>query len=55
MVAPLSSLAAMGYKVAFIRVDFPEPDTPVTQVIKPMGKLRLTSCRLLPVAPSNLS
>ena len=49
--APLSSLAANSYRVALIRVDLPEPDTPVMQVSRPAGIARSTSLRLLPVAP----
>ncbi|MOA48727.1 hypothetical protein D3C78_1715130 [compost metagenome] len=37
-----------------IRVDLPEPDTPVTQVSKPTGISRFTCCRLLPLAPLSL-
>ena len=35
-----------------MRVDFPEPDTPVTQVSRPSGNSNLTFWRLLPRAPS---
>ena len=51
LVAPFKALAAMGYKVLLIRVDLPEPETPVTQVIRPIGMVKLTFCRLLPLAP----
>ena len=51
MVAPLSSVAVIGYRVLLISVDLPEPDTPVTQVIRPTGISRLTLCKLLPQAP----
>ncbi|MNR52634.1 hypothetical protein D3C85_1725060 [compost metagenome] len=34
-----------------IRVDLPEPDTPVTQVSRPIGRSRSTLRRLLPRAP----
>lgn len=40
------------YKVLLIRVDLPEPDTPVTHTNKPTGKLKVTFFRLLPEAPS---
>ncbi|MNJ46499.1 hypothetical protein D3C77_416300 [compost metagenome] len=38
-----------------IRVDLPEPETPVTQVSRPIGMSRSTFCRLLPRAPLSLS
>ncbi|MNN87553.1 hypothetical protein D3C81_2051230 [compost metagenome] len=50
-VALLSSRWAMRNRVSLIRVDLPEPETPVTQVITPMGRSRLTLRRLLPLAP----
>ncbi|CSI53808.1 Uncharacterised protein [Vibrio cholerae] len=34
-----------------IRVDFPEPETPVTQVNRPTGIDRSTFFKLLPTAP----
>ena len=34
-----------------ISVDLPEPETPVTQTNSPTGRLAVTPCRLLPVAP----
>ena len=37
--------------VCSISVDFPLPDTPVTQVKVPVGILRLTLFKLFPVAP----
>ncbi|MNN72140.1 hypothetical protein D3C81_1881480 [compost metagenome] len=40
-----------GYRVSLTSDDLPEPDTPVTHVIKPTGKLSDTFFRLLPVAP----
>ena len=55
VVAPLSAVAAKGYKVRLMRVDFPEPDTPVIQVSKPKGTLRSIPLRLLPEAPFNSS
>ena len=35
----------------FISVDFPDPETPVMQVNKPMGIIRSTFFKLLPEAP----
>src|SRR5690606_29120577 len=49
--APLISLAASANRVSLTRVDLPEPDTPVTQVISPAGISRSTSLRLFPLAP----
>ena len=49
--ALFSFVAAIGYRVWFISVDLPEPDTPVTQVNVPKGILRFTFFKLLPVAP----
>jgi hypothetical protein len=40
----------MGYKVSLIRVDFPLPDTPVTQTRQFNGIVILTSFRLFPEA-----
>ena len=37
VVAPFNSVAAIGYRVLLIRVDLPDPDTPVTQVSSPSG------------------
>ena len=51
-VALFSSRWAMRNRVSLIRVDLPEPETPVTQVITPMGRSRLTLRRLLPLALS---
>ena len=39
------------YKVCNIKVDFPLPETPVTQVKVPIGIFKLTLFKLLPVAP----
>ena len=36
------------YSVSLISVDLPDPDTPVTQVIRPRGISTVTPCRLLP-------
>src|SRR5690606_41466607 len=49
--APLISLAASAYSVSLIRVDLPEPDTPVIAVNRPAGIDRSTFFRLLPLAP----
>src|SRR3546814_11306299 len=53
--APLISLAASAYRVSLIRVDLPEPETPVIAVHSPEEIVRSTSVRLLPDAPSRLS
>ena len=39
------------YNVCNIKVDFPLPETPVTQVKLPVGILRLTLFKLFPLAP----
>ena len=39
------------YKVCKIRVDFPLPETPVTQVKVPTGIFKWTFLRLFPLAP----
>ncbi len=44
-------MAAKGISVRLIKVDLPEPDTPVIQVKVPIGIVKSTSCKLLPVAP----
>ncbi len=44
-------LAMIRYSVSLISVDFPEPDTPVTQVNTPTGMSIPTSLRLFPIAP----
>ena len=44
----------IGYKVSFIRDDFPLPETPVTPIILFNGMERLTFFRLLPVHPVNV-
>jgi hypothetical protein len=48
--ARLIKRAAWQYKVSFINVDLPEPDTPVMQVSKPIGNEMSTFFRLLPWA-----
>ncbi len=47
-------MAAKGNKVRLIKVDFPEPETPVTQVIMPKGMVKSTFLRLCPLAPESL-
>ena len=39
------------YNVCNTKVDFPLPDTPVTQVKLPKGIFKFTLSKLLPVAP----
>ncbi|MNR01831.1 hypothetical protein D3C85_1176530 [compost metagenome] len=51
VVAPFSAVALKGNRVLLISVDLPEPDTPVTQVSRPIGISRSTLRRLLPRAP----
>ena len=53
--ARFNSLAATLYKVSFISVDLPDPDTPVIQVNTPTGISKLTLFRLLPYAELILS
>src|SRR5690606_22358956 len=55
ILAPLRRSAAIGYRVVLIRVDLPEPDTPVIQVNRPKGISSVTLFRLLPVAPTRRS
>ncbi len=43
----------MGYNVSLIKVDFPLPETPVTQQKVPNGISRSTFFKLFPVAPFN--
>ena len=45
------SLAIVLYKTSFTSVDFPEPDTPVTQLNTPSGNLTLIFFKLFSVAP----
>ena len=47
-------LKSAGYNVCLIRVDFPDPETPVTQTNFPIGIEQLIFFKLLPVAPSNI-
>ena len=41
----------MGCKVSLMRVDFPEPDTPVTTISVPKGNFTSTCFKLFPVQP----
>ena len=50
--ALLRCRAAWFHSVSLISVDLPEPETPVTQVIRPSGISAVTFLRLLPRAPS---
>ena len=45
----------MGCRVSLINVLFPEPDTPVTTISSPSGKVTSTSFRLLPLQPVSCS
>ncbi|MNL61530.1 hypothetical protein D3C87_1854700 [compost metagenome] len=47
----MRAVALNGNRVLLISVDLPEPDTPVTQVSRPIGMSRSTSRKLLPRAP----
>src|SRR3569833_593448 len=49
---PLSYEVACPNRVSIIRVDLPDPETPVTHVNKPTGTSAVTFRRLLPVAPT---
>ncbi|MDT4881235.1 hypothetical protein FQZ97_1170690 [compost metagenome] len=51
----MSAVALNGKSVLLINVDLPEPDTPVTQVKRPIGISRSTLRRLLPRAPLRVS
>ena len=48
---PFNSFAMLLYKTSFIRVDFPDPETPVTQLNTPSGILTFTSFKLFCDAP----
>ena len=54
VVAPFNCVAASGNRVRLIKVDLPEPETPVTQVITPKGIVKSTFCKLCPDAPISL-
>ena len=51
MVDLFNRLAVALYSVSIAKVDFPPPETPETQVIKPTGNSTVIFLRLLPVAP----
>src|SRR6266436_1280479 len=53
--APLSLRAIALYSVSTNSVDFPPPDTPVTQVNRPSGISAVMFLRLLPRALTSLS
>ena len=53
--APFSRIEAVLNSVSTVSVDLPPPETPVTQVKVPSGKLAVTFRRLLPVAPRTIS
>src|SRR5207247_6641355 len=44
-------IASALYRISFTRVDLPEPETPVTTVISPIGKETSMCCRLCSAAP----
>ena len=48
--APFKRIEAVLNNVSMVRVDFPPPETPVTQTNLPKGKSTVSDCRLLPVA-----
>ena len=48
---PFKSLAIVLYNISFTRVDFPEPETPVTQINCPSGNFTVISFRLCSDAP----
>ena len=47
----IADLPALLYKISFIKVDLPEPLTPVTTVNSPIGNFTLIFCRLFSLAP----
>ena len=49
---PFISLAIVLYKTSFTKVDFPEPETPVTHVNTPNGIFTFIFFRLFSAAPS---
>lgn len=49
--ALFSSFAIVLYSTSLTKVDFPEPETPVTQLNTPRGNLTLIFFRLFSVAP----
>ena len=48
---PFNSFATVLYNTSFTNVDFPEPETPVTQVNTPKGNCTLIFFKLFSVAP----
>ena len=50
--ARFRSLARRLYRISFTRELFPDPDTPVTQVMIPRGISTFTPFRLFSLAPS---
>ena len=46
-----SALCKEGAKIPETRDDFPEPETPVTEVMHPSGKSTFIDCKLLCLAP----
>ena len=49
--APFNFWATVLYKISFTNVDFPEPETPVTQVNTPSGNFTSIFFKLCSVAP----
>ena len=49
--APFNSLAKYLYKTSFTKVDFPEPETPVTQLNTPNGIFTFKFFKLCSFAP----
>ena len=45
------ALCSEGASIPDTKEDFPEPETPVTEVIQPNGKSTLIDCKLLCLAP----
>ncbi len=53
--ARFKSLASLLYKISFTRELFPEPETPVTQVMTPVGIFTVMFFRLFSLAPVTVS
>lgn len=47
---PFNSFATVLYNTSFTKVDFPEPETPVTQVNTPSGNFTLIFFKLFSTA-----
>ena len=45
--------AARRYSVSLMSVDLPEPDTPVTQVIRPSGSLTVMFLQIVAAGPAD--